>query len=157
MDKFYLALEQRLDKGVTPYNLRNCAYIEDFFEQKIIFQEMVQEPSFILDKDGKYMCLDTARIITGENLDILLAILNSKIFFYSIKVFYGGGGLGETGVRMKHTFFEDFPMPIFSKNSETDLKNLILTPNLINLRKIDEIIYNLYSLDSIEIAFIESQ
>lgn len=28
LDKFYPDLEKRADKGVTPYNLRNCAYIE---------------------------------------------------------------------------------------------------------------------------------
>ena len=111
LDTYYPQLEKRADKGETPYNLRNCAYIEDFSKQKIIFQEMVQEPSFILDEKGDYMCLDTARIIVGEELDLLLTIMNSKLFFYSIKTFYGGGGLGETGVRMKHTFFENFPMP----------------------------------------------
>src|SRR5690606_22885331 len=114
LDQFYPQLEKRVDKGDTPYNLRNCAYMEDFSKQKIIFQEMVQEPSFILDYEGKYMCLDTARIITGENLEVLLAVMNSKLFFYSIKTFYGGGGLGENGVRMKHTFFLDFPMPSFN-------------------------------------------
>ena len=111
LDTYYPQLEKRADKGETPYNLRNCAYIEDFSKQKIIFQEMVQEPSFILDEKGDYMCLDTARIIVGEELDLLLTIMNSKLFFYSIKTFYGGGGLGETGVRMKLTFFENFPMP----------------------------------------------
>ncbi|WP_192573882.1 type IIG restriction enzyme/methyltransferase, partial [Campylobacter coli] len=29
-DEFYPQLEKRADKGLTPYNLRNCAYIEEF-------------------------------------------------------------------------------------------------------------------------------
>src|SRR5690606_26489856 len=106
LEQFLPQLKKRADKGDTPYNLRNCAYMEDFFRPKIIFQEMVQEPSFIIDNEGIYMCLDTARIMTGEDLDVLLTVMNSKLFFYAVKTFYGGGGLGETGVRMKHTFFE---------------------------------------------------
>jgi hypothetical protein len=41
-----------------------------------------------------------------------LSILNSKLFFFAVKNFYGGGGLGSTGIRMKHTFFENCPAPI---------------------------------------------
>ena len=84
-------------------------YSDDFFKPKIIFQEMVQEPTFCFDKCGNFICLDTARIMTGEKLDYLIYLLNSKIFFYSIKKFYGGGTLGQKGVRMKHTFFTKFP------------------------------------------------
>ncbi len=157
MDNFYTQLEKRADKGDTPYNLRNCAYMEDFYKQKIIFQEMVQEPSFILDNEGNYMCLDTARIITGENLDILLAVMNSKLFFYAVKTFYGGGGLGETGVRMKHTFFENFPMPAFSTKAIENFKEFFSNFNSDNLTKIDKIIYDSYSFNEQEIEFIELQ
>ena len=38
LDTFYEQLEKRQDKGDTPYNLRNCAYIEDFSKQKIIWK-----------------------------------------------------------------------------------------------------------------------
>jgi hypothetical protein len=132
-------------------------YWEDFFRPKIIFQEMVQEPSFILDEEGKFICLDTARIITGENLDIVLAVLNSKIFFYCVKMFYGGGGLGETGIRMKHTFFENFPMPNFSLDDINILRANIKNPDKTNLDKIDSVLYSLYLLDNEEVKVIESQ
>ncbi|WP_281337385.1 DUF7149 domain-containing protein [Flavobacterium eburneipallidum] len=156
LDQFYQILEKRTDKGDSLYNLRNCAYMEDFYKQKIIFQEMVQESSFILDYEGKYMCLDTARIITGNDLDILIAVLNSNLFFYAVKTFYGGGGLGETGIRMKHTFFENFPMPNFLDNEKKNLKTLIET-SLSSLENIDEIIYKSFDLTDEEIDFIESQ
>lgn len=155
LDQFYPQLEKRTDKGETPYNLRNCAYMEDFYRQKIIFQEMVQEPSFILDKNGYYMCLDTARIITGENLDILLPIMNSKLFFYAVKTFYGGGGLGESGVRMKHTFFESFHIPILCEEKIKIIMDSILSFDLNNLKNIDKIIYDLYNLKEEEIELIE--
>ena len=91
LDLYFDKLSRRADKGDTPYNLRNCAYIEDFSKPKILFQEIVQEGQFYYDSDGKYFCNDTGRIIVGENLTFLLGILNSKLFYYAVKHFYGGG------------------------------------------------------------------
>lgn len=127
---------------------------------------MVQESSFMFDKDGEFFCLDTGRIITGNNLEFIISILNSKLFFFAIKKFYGGGSLGSSGVRMKHTFFQDFPVPIISAK-ELDvfvtLVNLALNKKinkdeLIHIQnQINELIYKLYNLTNIEIQFIESQ
>ena len=133
------------------------AYWEDFFRPKIIFQEMVQEPSFIIDNEGIYMCLDTARIMTGEDLDVLLTVMNSKLFFYAVKTFYGGGGLGETGVRMKHTFFENFPVPIFSEKTKESLKKSISNFDNDKLIYVDKIIYDSYGFTDEEIQFIGAQ
>ena len=157
LDAFYPELEKRSDQGDTLYNLRNCAYTDDFSKQKIIFQEMVQEPSFIFDEEGKYMCLDTARIITGKDLEILLSVLNSKLFFYAVKMFYGGGGLGETGIRMKHTFFENFPMPKFTQEKQREIKKLVQNPIEQNLKNVDTILYKAFELEKEEVDFIESQ
>ncbi len=132
-------------------------YREDFSKQKIIFQEMVQESSFILDLEGKFICLDTARIITGSDLEVLISILNSDLFFYCIKTFYGGGGLGETGVRMKHTFFENFPVPWFTENQKNKLRKLIKNPTKENLEQINAIIYDSYNLENLEIKAIKFQ
>ncbi|EHV1034676.1 class I SAM-dependent DNA methyltransferase, partial [Campylobacter coli] len=48
-DEFYPQLEKRADKGLTPYNLRNCAYIEEFEREKIVYSEIVRKPQFYLD------------------------------------------------------------------------------------------------------------
>ena len=157
LNKFYPELKKRTDQGDTIYNLRNCAYMEDFFRQKIIFQEMVQEPSFILDNEGKFMCLDTARIITGQNLEVVLAVLNSKIFFYSVKLFYGGGALGEKGIRMKHTFFENFPMPNLKIDQVNNIQRIIKNPSESNLKEIDSMLYKSFLLSEEEINAIEAQ
>ena len=115
---------------------------------------MVQEPSFILDLEGKFMCLDTARIITGDDLDTLVSIFNSKLFFYAVKRFYGGGSLGETGVRMKHTFFEKFPMPLFSENTKSEIKKMIENSDFDS---IDKIIYDHFNLEEDETMVIGIQ
>ena len=110
LEQYIEKLEKRYDKGDTPYNLRNCAYVDEFSGEKIIYQEMVQESSFAYHETGTMFCVDTGRIITGKSLKYILAVVNTNFFFWCIKNFYAGGGLGEKGVRMKHTFFEKFPL-----------------------------------------------
>lgn len=162
LDGFIDKLRPRTDQGDTPYNLRSCAYMDDFNRQKIMFQEMVQEPSFILDNKG-FVCLDTARIITGDDLDLLIAVLNSKLFFYAIKTFYGGGSLGDKGIRMKHTFFNQFPCIHFSEEIAPIVKRLVSElsigdhANIEKLKTIDNLVYKAYGLSEDERNFIESQ
>ncbi|EPN8822769.1 DUF7149 domain-containing protein, partial [Campylobacter coli] len=44
-------LFDRDDKGITPYNLRNCAYLEEFEKEKIVWAEMTNSPSFIYENN----------------------------------------------------------------------------------------------------------
>ena len=147
LDQYWNKIKNRADKGDTPYNLRNCAYLEDFQKPKIIFQEIVQESQFVIDDKVHFYCNDTCRIITGKDLSFLVRILNSKLFFYSVKTFYGGGKLGESGVRMKHTFFNQFPC------IRPNAKVLSASDALL----IDECIYELYGLTPEEIDYIDNQ
>ena len=119
-------------------------YWEDFDKPKIIFQEIVQESQFMLDTNTHYMCNDTCRIIVGKHLDFLLRILNSELFFYSVKTFYGGGGLGDHGVRMKHTFFGSFPCIPYDKELEETADQSV----------IESLVYTLYGLSPEEIQHI---
>ncbi|EFP1253759.1 class I SAM-dependent DNA methyltransferase, partial [Campylobacter jejuni] len=54
-DEFYLQLEKRSDKGLTPYNLRNCAYIEEFEKEKIVYPETTQGEYFVYDNKGIFL------------------------------------------------------------------------------------------------------
>ena len=130
-------------------------YWDDFSKPKIIFQEIVQEGQFMLDSKGAFFCNDTGRIITGKSIKFLIGILNSKLFFFAIKYFYGGGLLGENGVRMKHTFFENFPC--IEENAQ--IKQLVDTVTSENIKEvskeIDHKVYELYGLTNDEINFIE--
>ena len=157
LDQYWDKISKRADKGDTPYNLRNCAYLEDFSKPKIIFQEIVQSGQFLYDAEVHYMCNDTGRIIVGNHLLFILGILNSKVFFYAVKKFYGGGVLGEHGIRMKHTFFGNFPCLPYNKQIEEIAKALSAqyTQNLAN--NLDEIIYSIYSFTKEEISEIQSE
>ncbi|WP_255577426.1 Eco57I restriction-modification methylase domain-containing protein [Elizabethkingia sp. JS20170427COW] len=145
LDQYYPQLEKRADKGDTPYNLRNCAYMEDFYKQKIMYSEIVREPQFYLDKTGEFYPEATTFIMTGEYLEYLYHLLHSKTATYFFKTFYAGGGLGETGYRYKKAFLENLPVP--KPNGKINF-------NKIN---IDEEVYKLYQLTNEEIAFIEHQ
>ena len=143
MNQYYLQLEKRADKGDTPYNLRNCAYMEDFFKQKIMYSEIVREPQFYLDKNGEFFAEATSFIMTGEHLEYLYHLLNSKTATYFFKTFYAGGGLGNEGFRYKKAFLEKLPIPPYNKNID------------INKDNANDIICKLYELNEAEIKFLE--
>ena len=54
LDKFWERIKDRTDQGDTPYNLRNCAYMEDFLRPKIIYPNMTKFLPFVYDEGGYY-------------------------------------------------------------------------------------------------------
>lgn len=162
LDKYYSDLEVRQDKGITPYNLRNCAYLEDFEKSKIVWKEMGSSPAFTLDNKN-YYANDTCRIITGDNLHYLVAIFNSKCWDFIFKKFYAGGGLGDEGFRYKSEFMLDTAIPEIDKKTEKEIVNLV--EKVIEGKKkgidtrefeeeIDKIVYKLYDLTEEEVGII---
>lgn len=127
---------------------------EDFNQPKILFQEIVQESQFMIDAEEAFFCNDTGRIIVGEGLYHLLGILNSTLFFYAIKTFYGGGILGDHGVRMKHTFFEKFPCVPVSKDISSMAESLSHHFDSKKQDKLEEAIYESYGLTRDEVNCI---
>ncbi|HBD9120282.1 TPA: class I SAM-dependent DNA methyltransferase, partial [Campylobacter jejuni] len=115
-DEFYPQLEKRADKGLTPYNLRNCAYIEEFEKEKIVYPcIMSKEPCFSYETNNS-MAMAPANIITLEPniLKYLIAFLNTDFIYLMLRKFYMGGGIeGE----LKTNNLEKLPIPkINSKN-----------------------------------------
>ncbi len=173
LDAHWDTIATRCDQGDTPYHLRNCAYLEDFEKEKIVYSEIVQEPRFYLDNGecelGYFYAEATSFILTGEHLRYLLGMLHSKLITFAFKTFYAGGGLGESGYRYKKAFIERLPIPqITEKNQEladkiTDSAKQILAlkekdpkANTQRLEKeIDALVYRLYHLTDEEIKIIE--
>lgn len=133
LDQYYLQLEKRADKGDTLYNLRNCAYMEDFSRQKIMYSDITERLSFCLVKDEAY-CNNTVYFIVSEteNLEYLLSFLNSNLIDWYYKTL--SVQLGTAAVRMFSIYVLNIPIP---KNST-------------------ENIYEAYNLTKEEISFIES-
>lgn len=103
------------------------------------------------------MCNDTGRIIVGKQIRFILGILNSPLFFYSVKKFYGGGLLGEHGIRMKHTFFEHFPCLRYTKDIEDLAITLSKSYSDTVSDKLDALIYSAYNLTADEIETIKNE
>lgn len=148
------------------YALQRCAatYYTEFEKEKVVWQEMVQKPTFSYDYTRTYFCLDTGRILTGVNLKYLACILNSRLFFYIVKEFYGGGALGGTGIRMKHTFLNYAPIPkvnngfnqLFCELSYTIISRIesgLSTQSTES--QIDLMVYKLYELTYSEAKLID--
>jgi hypothetical protein len=81
LDQYWDKISTRADQGDTPYNLRSCAYMEDFFEQKIIYPNMTKYMPFLWD-DKQFVTNQKCFIITGKHLGYLTAFLNSSLFKY---------------------------------------------------------------------------
>lgn len=169
-DEFYPQLEKRADKGLTPYNLRNCAYIEEFEKEKIVYPcIMAKEPCFSYETSFAF-AMAPANIITS-NLDILkyiLAFLNSDFIYLMLRKFYMGGGIeGE----LKTNNLEKLPIPkINSKNEKLADELINLADEILKAKeqdkntnaqelenKINSIVYKLYNLTEEEIKIIENK
>ncbi|MFB1288026.1 class I SAM-dependent DNA methyltransferase [Helicobacter pylori] len=174
LDAYWDTIATRCDQGDTPYHLRNCAYLEDFEKEKIVYGEIVQEPRFYLDNGecelGYFYAEATSFILTGEHLHYLLGMLHSKLITFAFKTFYAGGGLGESGYRYKKAFIERLPIPkITEKNQELADKITALVDKILKSKEkdpkantqrlekeIDALVYQLYNLTDEEIKIIEN-
>ncbi len=169
LDSHWDKISKRDDQGNTPYHLRNCAYVEEFEKEKIVYPcIMAKEPCFVYEEKGFYAPAP-ANIITGDKTEIqyLTALLNSKCIYFAMRKFYMGGGIeGE----LKTNNLERIPIPqITTKNQElaqkiTDYAERILKAkekdpkaNTQELeQKIDALVYQLYNLTDEEIKTIEN-
>ncbi len=131
----------------------SIAYWDDFSKQKIVYSEIVQSPQFYLD-NGEFYIEATSFLLTGNNLEYLIACLNSKPISYFFKTFYAGGGLGEKGYRYKKAFLINLPIPLLKNiNYKLDTFKTLIRNN--NTKEIDNIIYKIYQLSDSEIEYIE--
>ena len=164
LDQFYPELEKRTDKGDTPYNLRNCAYMEDFSKQKIVWKIIGDQMAFFIDTNG-FMVNNACYILTGQNLEYLVAIMNSKIIkWYSVLTNMNKTGVGDMQIGAQNVNL--FPIPKLSPSEQKpfiDIVERILIEKNNNKDstileiKIEKLVYRLYGLTDEEINFIEFQ
>jgi hypothetical protein len=136
------------------------AYWEDFSKQKIVWGEISDKSKFAFDFNGQYYPEATTFILTGENIEYLFVVLNSKIsewFFSKI-----GTTTGVGTVRWKKFTIEQ----LFVIYPDThSLSKFIELVNLFIKKKIDTaefeqrtnaFLYSIYGLKKEEIEFIEA-
>jgi len=121
LDKHFEKLEKRLDKGMTPYNLRNCAYHDKFFENKIIYPRMNPKGIFAFDKNGMILN-DSLIMLIGSKLHYLLGVLNSNLIGWYISKIAPTIGKGNI---VGKVYLETIPIPIVSKKITTETNLLV--------------------------------
>ena len=164
LDKFYSDLEIRQDKGITPYNLRNCTYIEDFEKPKIVYQEICLNASYSFDDKNSFLTNNAYMMISPNyNLKLLLGLLNSKLYWWFFTK--NNVSLGDSGVRMLAMSIEVLPIPEVDKKTEDKVVSLVeriiekkrsKVDSLEEEREIDRVVYRLYGLTEGEIKVVEN-
>ncbi|GAA7784659.1 class I SAM-dependent DNA methyltransferase [Helicobacter pylori] len=170
LDSHWDTIATRSDQGDTPYHLRNCAYLEDFEKEKIVYPETSQGAYFIYENSGIFLEKTAFMIVSDAyNLKLLTALLNSKLITFYFKNFCGGCILGKSGYQYNKHALEKIPIPKITPQNQklahkiTDGAKAILEAkekdpkaNTQKLEKeIDALVYQLYNLTDEEIKIIE--
>ena len=172
LDAFYTQIEKRQDKGVTPYNLRNCAYLAEFEKEKIVWARLMRVhktedisfPRFSLAKEHSFVVDSLCFITANHSIKYLLAVLNSK---YAANYFYKNIAiLDNGGMQMRQQYIENLLVPQISPQEQQPFIDLV--DKIMEAKKtgadtseyeaqIDLLVYQLYDLTPEEIALIESK
>jgi hypothetical protein len=171
LDKHISKLEERQDKGITVYNLRDCAFMDDFSKEKIIWIELTNENKFAYSDKEDYL-LAGAFFMVGKSLKYLLAFLNSKLCLFYFSLICNSSGMAT--IQWKKFALEKVPVMVLNSKGQkpfVDLIDQILTITrfadyLTNPEKqtkvkeyekqIDQLIYKLYGLTENEINIVEN-
>ena len=149
--KGFSQIEHRADQGDTPYNLRNCAYMDDFNTQQIVWIELSDDPKFAFAQN--IISANTVFFLTSKHIHHLLGLLNSKLITWYFKHCIGTtSGVG-TNRWLKYTIEQ---IPIVAVNAKLeDLVNKINEQYSVELDSlIDRMICHLYNLDENETGLI---
>ena len=168
LDAYWDKISARSDKGDTPYNLRSCAYMDDFDKPKIVWADLARTGNAFIYDDGGFTSPNTTYLIASEDrtlLKYLIGVLNSKVILKYLD--WISAKLDETGWRWFKQYVETFPIPFTSKQQA---KIAGLVDNVLEAKaarpeadtsvletQIDSIVYRLYGLTDEEIAVVRQR
>lgn len=154
LDQYWDDIVSRADIGDTPYNLRNCAYMDDFNKQKIVWIELTNHPNFAIDEEG-YVINNTVFFMTGENLKYILAFLNSKICEWYFDKICATSGVGTR--RWIKMYIDQIHIPHCNSSVSSDISYLIDNKSSIQDydSRINLLFARMFNLDEDEIRWIE--
>ena len=159
LDEYWEKISTRADKGDTPYNLRNCAYMEDFSKPKIMYPNMTKYMPFYYDENGFYQN-DKSFMITGKHVSYLTAFFNSSLFKFCFRDNFPEllGGTRE----LRKIFFDKIPVLEVSDEINEIFKKAIVQLQsdytIEQVMTIDNMLFDLYDLTMEErkvIGYIE--
>ena len=153
LDQFWDIISVRSDRGDTPYNLRNCAYLEDFDKPKIIWKRIGSILRFSYDNKG-CLGLDSTCFATGQHIEYLCCVLNSLMGHYLLK---DSPKTGTGDLLVSVQAIEPACIPYNSQYDErlsSLLKAQITNSSNEIEQEINDIIYTIYNLSPIEQEYV---
>ena len=153
LDQYWDKISVRADKGDTPYNLRNCAYLEDFFEPKVMWKIIGCNINFCFD-ESQFICNNAVDIMVGrkDRLIQFVGLMNSKLFDWYLKLTteaeVQGGGIQLYVTTLEKTLLKlDFPQYL------TDIVYQRIQ-NKTSDKVVDKAVFEAYGLTPEEQSFI---
>jgi hypothetical protein len=153
-------------QGENWWNLRACAFYNDFDKERIVWIELTDKARFTKCSGGIW-CLNSAYFMLppqGYSTNYLLALLNSRTIHFYFRLIAQTSGMGVP--RWINLYVEKFPIPVPPREAGNRLERLVVDilsrkkadpeADTASLEKeIDQIVYKLYNLTSDEIAIVE--
>ena len=144
LDQYWDKIAVRADKGDTPYNLRNCAYLDLFFQPHICWKAVGRNLAFALVESGVFLTAPASFISGGVYNETILHYLCSKVGTYFIYKNSDTTGAGDIMLNIQSLI--KFPVPVGKLETEG-----------LSYNEINNAIYITYGFTNAEIAYIESQ
>ncbi|WP_445724468.1 TaqI-like C-terminal specificity domain-containing protein [Helicobacter pylori] len=173
LDSHYDTIATRCDQGDTPYHLRNCAYLEDFEKEKIVWNPVSGEYFFTFIKDEFYfnnsLFMITSKTLETRDLYYILGLLNTTLYRWLTIQMTNLITIGKYAYGSKDKI-EQLPIPQITKsNKPTADKIIALVDKILQAKEkdpkantqqlekeIDALVYQLYHLTDEEIKTIEN-
>ncbi|EAI0691111.1 class I SAM-dependent DNA methyltransferase [Campylobacter coli] len=145
-------------------------YYQEFEKEKLGWQRITQEPSFILERECILLDSMAFMVANSKNeLKYLLGFLNSSLIFYYFKNI--GHLYSDKGFLLSNQYVEKFPIPkINSKNQKIADELINSVDEILKAKeqdknantqelesKINSLVYKLYNLTEDEIKIIEGK
>ena len=161
LDEYWDKISTRADKGDTPYNLRNCAYMDEFNKPKILWSETMRVhkhsnerfPRFSFDYNG-FITDKTCFFAVGEKLEWIVCFLNSYVGQYLCSKYVSI--LDNGGYLMQKIYIEKIPLPSVPDKMLDLCKSQIKKATKEKENEIDLKIYNIYGFNNEEIKYLKS-
>ena len=154
LDYYWDKIESRADKGDTPYNLRNCAYVDEFSKPKIVWGNLNTKGSYALAPEDMFINAPACMIVPGS--PYLLAMLNSKVADYYIRNLgvVRNGGFFE----YKPMFVEQIPVPLPQDEIVASIEDVFNSdaPDDLKDKRLEDIVESMFDFTEPEIAYLRN-
>ena len=178
LDQHWGRISVRQDKGVTPYNLRNCAYYPEFAKEKVVFKAVGRNLTFSLLEPNSFITAPASFMTSKYNRYILGNLLSVFVKYF---IYKNADRTGAGDIMLNVQSFEQIPIPLITAsnrhlaeqieklvelrlaetNGTVATNDTVETHGRVSLQtkietEIDQLVCALYGLTEEEIAIVEN-